>query len=323
MQEAKTYQELLDVLLADSKKTVGIYQRRAKQRQAALSKLKQLEARRLRFEKYQTDMKIPAALRKQIAELEAELLRAEHAPPLAFGDGFGNGEARWKKKALSALFEEADQIKNPPKSLSTTNKAFKIGKAYPGQSFSRAYDGHVWEVLRGHFQPLPRTKGQRTSFKVVAALPEKNEYLQLKERHFTKTLEALLDEAYEVVDELHDELQDAYANMPKGLQGGTVGEARMEAASQLETISGAAPTLPDSVSAISLVHFPALRQSSRSDRADEAAAKLKAASQEIQKYINSGIKLKKAEVAELEECRQQLESRADEIEAVEIPGMFG
>jgi len=51
---------------------------------------------------------------------------------------------------------------------------------------------------------------------------------------FTKTLEGLVDEAYEVLDELKGELQDAYDNMPEGLQGGSVGEARQEAISQLE-----------------------------------------------------------------------------------------
>jgi len=334
MQEASTFQEMLDVLFADSKKTVGIYQRLAKLRhktalsnrphylasiKSAETKLKQLEARRLRFVKYQTDKKIPAALRKQIAELEAELLRAEHAPTY----GFGNGVVRWKKKELAALIEKVDQINNPPKSVSTINTTFKVGKDYPGRAVSRAYDGHVWEVLKGHFQVLPRSKGQRISFKVVEALPEKDEYLQLKERHFTSTIEALVDEAFEVVDELQGELQEAYDNMPVGLQGGAAGEARLEAAGQLESISGDAPTLPDSVSAIRLVHYPALRQSSRGDRAYEAAAKLKAASHEIQKYINSGLKLKKAAVAELEECLQQLESQADEIEGVEFPGMFG
>lgn len=334
VQEAKTFQEMIDVVAAHSKKTVVVYQRLAKQRhKAAISnrphylasikyaetQLKQLETRRLRFEKYQSDKKIPAALRKQIAQAETDLLRSEHTPTY----GFGNSGVRFKKQRLAELFEKADQIKNPPKPLSTTNKSFKSGKDFPGASISRAYDGHVWEVLKSHFQLLPKTKGQRTSFKVIAALPEKDEYLQLKERHFTKTLETLVDEAYGIVDELRGELQDAYESMPEGLQGGAVGEARLEAASQLENISDDAPTLPESVAALRLVHYPSLRQSSRGDRANVAAAMLKAASQAIQNHIGSGTKLKKVEVADLEEYRQQLESHADDIEGVEFPGMFG
>jgi len=146
---------------------------------------------------------------------------------------------------------------------------------------------------------------------------------------FTKTLESLIDEAYEayeayeVLDELKGELQDAYDNMPEGLQGGSVGEARQEAISQLETIADDATTLPDSISAIRIVHYPLLKQSSRSDRAYEAAAKIKAACQEIQKYVSSGVKLKKVDVTELEECREQLENQAGDIEGIEFPGMFG
>ena len=330
--EAKTFHDIIDALVAYETKTLGIYQGLFKQRtkvhlsnrsdylssiKSAETELKQLEVRRLRFDKYQSDKKIPAALRKQIAKLETELLRIEHGP---FWERF---RAKIRKKELAALFEKVEAFRNPPKPLSTTNKAFGVAKAFPGASLTRAYDGYVWEVLRGHFQLLPKVKGQRSSFKVVAALPEKDEYLQLKERHFTKTLAALVDEAYEVLGDLREELQDAYDNMPEGLQGGTVGEARLEAVSQLEEIADESPALPDSASTILLVHYPSLRQSSRADRADEAASKLKAASQEIQKYINSGIKLKKSDVADLEDCRLQLEYQADEIEGIEFPGMFG
>lgn len=71
------------------------------------------------------------------------------------------------------------------------------------------------------------------------------------------------------------------------------------------------------------MHYPLLKQSSRSDRAYEAAAKIKAACQEIQKYVSSGVKLKKVDVTELEECREQLEKQAGDIEGIEFPGMFG
>jgi hypothetical protein len=137
-------------------------------------------------------------------------------------------------------------------------------------------------VLKGHFERLPREKGQRTSFKIVAPLPENAEYLQLKERHFTRSLEALVDNAYGIVDELQGELKDAYDNMPEGLQGSAVREARLDAATKLENVSGDQPVVPQSVSSLRIVHYPSLYQSSRRDRAYEAALMLRAASGAVQ-----------------------------------------
>lgn len=262
------------------------------------STLRKLEARRQRYDLYQGNKKIPTELRKQIAELETAILRDEPGHEV-----YGRKGIRLRKENLAKLYKKAEHVVNPPKPLTTTNKAFRVGKAYPGQSITRTYDGHIWEVLKGHFEELPRAKGQRTSFRIVAALPEKTEYLQLKERHFTQTLETLVDSAYGIVDELHGELQDAYENMPEGLQDSSVGQARSEAAEQLESISDDIPTVTDSVSAIQLVHYPLLRQNSRGDRADEASAILRAASEAIRQFRTKEAKLKKAEAKALDVCR--------------------
>ena len=146
--------------------------------------LKSLEARRQRYEQIQANKRIPDSLRNKIAELETQILRLEPGY-----EAYQRSWIRSLKGELAELLVQVDRLINPPKSLATTNKAFDVGKDYSGQSITRSYDGHVWEVLRGHVERLSRAKGQRTSFKIVAALPEKAEYLQLKERHFTYTLE--------------------------------------------------------------------------------------------------------------------------------------
>jgi len=325
--EAKTFYDLISVITDHHKRSLlkkhGIPRANRQGVETSLrgheSDIKSLEARRQRYDEYQANKKVPAALRKQIAQLESEILRLEYAPP-----SFGGGSVRQRKKELAELLEQVDRLTNPPKPLSTLNKAFKIGKAYPRVSITRAYDGYVWDVLKGHCEELPRAKkGQRISFKIVAALPEKSEYLQLKERHFTKTLDALVDDAYSIVDELQKELEDAYENMPEGLRGSSVGEARAEAASELESISGDQPDVPQLVSSLRIVHYPSLRQSSRGDRADEAANMLRAAVKVVQKYLESGVKLKKAEAKDVAEFVEQLEDHASQIDGVEFPGMFG
>ncbi len=328
MREAKTFHDLVAVIVNDHENVISNLRSAQRwevkrDRPSGLIKsfeieLKRLEARRQRYELYQGNKKIPAELRKDIAKLETEILREEpgHQP-------WERESIRESKKELAELFEQAERLTNPPKPLTTTNKAFQVGKNYPSQSISRTYDGHIWEVLMGHVEQLPRQKGQRTSFRIVAALPEKTEYLQLKERHFTKTLETLVDAAYGIVDELQGELLDAYENMSERSKNGSVGQARSEAAEQLESISGNVPTLPDSVSSIQVVHYPMLRRSTRGGRVDKAAAILRAASEAIRQFRTKEAKLKKAEAKALDVCSQQLEDHADELENIEFPGMFG
>jgi hypothetical protein len=60
--------------------------------------------------------------------------------------------------------------------------------------------------------------------------------------------------------------------MPEGLQESPVDEARAEAAGQLGEISDDQPSVPECVLSLRLVHYPLLHQSSRRDRAREAAA---------------------------------------------------
>ena len=279
--------------------------------------LKSLETRCQRHDQIQANKKIPAILRKKIAELETEILRLEPAY-----DPSGRSCIRDMKGTLAWFLVQVDRLINPPKPLATMNKAFDVGKDYSGQSITRSYDGHVWEVLRGHVERLPRAKGQRTSFKIVAALPEKAEYLQLKERHFTYTLEQLVDDAYGIVDELQGELQEAHEKMPEGLQGSPVGEARSEAADQLGNISDP-PELPPCVSSLRIVHYPSLHQTSRRQRAYEAEEMMQVVAKAIRQYQQGEAKLKKAEAKDLDECCQQLEGNAEELDSVEFPGMFG
>ena len=92
--------------------------------------------------------------------------------------------------------------------------------------------GHHWrEVLQTYVQPAPRTKGQQQQYNVYKALPDKAQYDALLRQVFTKTVEEIVEEAYQMVEDLGSEMQDIFDNTPDSLQGTDVGMAREEAAS--------------------------------------------------------------------------------------------
>lgn len=283
-------------------------------------RIKDLNERLKRNERFHANKSIPAKLLERIETIEWRILRLSFFNEDTSRRGFSVSD---EKRELAVLIERAECLVNPPKPLITINAKFKMGKCYSKRSISGSYDGYVWQVLLGHFEPLEDSRGRHTIVKVVAALPEKSEYLQLKEHRFTCKVDALLAEAYEIVHELQNELQEAYDNMPDGLQDGTVNQARLEAISGLEFVSNDQVELSDDVSTLRCCHFPALRQKSRSDRACEAAAMLRAVSAAIMKRRKKNDGSKKSDVLALQECCEKLDSQAEQLAQIEFPGMFG
>ena len=300
LQDAKSFHEMIDLFEAHGHETT----------------LASLAKRRQRFDSIQGNKKIPAAYRKQFAELEWEILSLEQTH-------HGQDFLRPRKRDLSDLLKRIDRHLNPPKAFAMVNAAYKVGGEYARQSLTRAYDGHVWEVLDGYFESMPRTKGQKGKIKIVASLPEKVEYLQLKQDHFTKTIALLVDEAYEEIADLRDEMQEAFDNTPESLQETEVAQARSEAASQLDIFADDSPSVPESISSVSIILYPSPNQTSRADRAGGVAVMLRDVSQAARQFMAGTAKLKKAELKEIREFCDQLEAHADEIENVEFPGMFG
>jgi len=170
---------------------------------------------------------------------------------------------------------------------------------------------------------MPRVKGQQGKVMVVGQLPEKIEYLQLKQKFYTKRIDLFLDEAYEEIDELRDEMQEAFDNTPESLQDSAVGQARSEAADQLGSIADSPPSVPDVLSELYVLHYPSLNQKSRADQADDAAVMLRDASQAAQKFLDGTVKPKKVDLKAIQEFCDQLEEHANELDNVEFPGMFG
>ena len=333
LEDASSFHEVIDLVEAHEHESIKQCQERLKKRDklSMLARpdnearirgheatLASLAERRQRFDSIQGNKKIPATLRKWAAHLEMRVLILEHKSRL-----FSASSLRSMKKELAKHLKEIDRHLNPPKAFATTDAAYKIGEEYPRQSLTRAYDGHVWQVLEGHFEAAEREKGQRKKVEILAALPDKTEYLQLKQDHFTKTFALLVEDAYEKIADLRDEMQEAFDNTPESLQETEVAQARSEAASQLENIADDSPSVPEPISSLPIIYYPSLSQTSRADRAGDAAAMLRHVAEAARQFMAGAAKLKKAELKEIQEFCGNLEAHADEIEDVTFPGMFG
>lgn len=197
---------------------------------------------------------------------------------------------------------------------------FSVGQVVTKAALVKEYDQHFWEVLGDLIQNLPRKKRERQKYKINKELPSKAVYMALKVKKYTSSVENLIDEAYQVIEELASEMREAYDNMPESLQQGDVGERRNEAADQLENISPNKPDWPSDAPSVDVVFFPHLDTSSRSKRASEAADMLTTAAAELRAYEpeEGDTELKE----QFEQLADQLEEDASDLESVDFPGMY-
>ena len=291
------------------------FEERVREHQA---KVDALVKRRSRFDAVQGNRKIPAHLREMIADVEMEVVQLEQSPSYSSGSLL-----RPRKKHLSELYEQVEHHLAPPQSFATTNSNFHVAQEYSRTSISRAYDGHVWEVLKGHFERTPGPNGKQTKVRIAAALPEKSEYLEHKRRHFTKRLGDLLAAAYDGIAKLQAEMESAFDNTPEGLRDSAIGEARAEAAERLEAVAENLPELPEAFAAIKLTHYPSTARKTRSERAADAADMLRQVAEAIRQHVEASKTLKSPDRKKASEVCDQLDVDVKEIEEIEFPGMFG
>ena len=329
--EAKDFAEMLDMMEAHVDVTIRtmemLLRKRSKPAKASRTnwerqlrssrvELTTLQRKREKFNALQSNRKIPSKLKKRIAELEEEIVHLEH------DWGFPSA-ARNRKKELQEVLVQVEEILNPPKKMKTRNPAFKVKQEYTPQSVIRAYDKHVWMVLGAHFGETPRVKGQARKVVVVASLPMIEEYEEIKQKCFTKSVEALLDDAYLELSELQAEMQDAFDNMPESLQSGGVGQAREETAAQLQDVLDNTAGLPSVVSELKVVHYPKPNAKTRGQRSDEASSKIQTVVNAANELLDSSTKLRASVQKEITDFIAVLEDQINEVEMVNFPGMFG
>lgn len=159
--------------------------------------------------------------------------------------------------------------------------------------------------------------------------------------------------AFSQIEELKDELQSWYDNLPENFQNGDKGSQLQEAIDALESTSE--PDVPDSASDIEVSFSEATGRLSRARRRDNACAAIEAAEQAVRDRIqelsdlvyNEDGKLvidgravepepgedgpsepytedeRDSAITDLEAFADELENARVEWESVEFPGMYG
>lgn len=203
---------------------------------------------------------------------------------------------------------------------------FGYGSIVTSTALHKEYDHYAEQVLSKYLKREPKTaRRERTKYSVLEQTPTKEEYIKLKQEKFKTTVGALVADAFSDIQSLADEMQEAFDNMPEGLQQGDVGTRREEAASALSSIDEV--EVPEEVSDIEVVYYPSLDTSSRSKRAAEAAFQLRAAAEAIREFIDN-FNSQLGDDEEENPCEvdssvaDELESAADDLEGVEFPGMY-
>ena len=155
----------------------------------------------------------------------------------------------------------------------------KAMSAKPGDVITKiavrvVFDPYFERVILGtHLEPLPRA-GRRApiTYRVKAPLPQPEVYRELRNQRFTTPLEDLLSAAQSEVETLAGELRDWHGNLPDGINNSDKAGEIDEAASTLENLSF--PDVPDALTAIKVLHLPALEQDSRPKRNAEVVSML-------------------------------------------------
>lgn len=157
------------------------------------------------------------------------------------------------------------------------------------------------------------------------------------------SVDSAVSEAFSMAEELKDELQSWYDNLPEAFQNGSKGEALQEAIGNLENAQQ--PEVPNDIASHSVSYTEAPRRASRRDRLQVCidlleqsaeAARTLATDLEDLKYDDDGQRIDDANpdapdtederdnlVQELQTFADECESATSDWESVEFPGMYG
>jgi len=215
----------------------------------------------------------------------------------------------------------ASEYRHPIKQ--ETSIMLRTGEEVGIAKLRKLYDPHVFQVLRGRFEELPRQRKQQRRYKVRQDTPTKEEYLRMKAEHFSTTVETLMADAYGEITSLAEEMREWHDNMPENLQDGDVGSRVSEAADSLENVDE--QSYPEELPEIKTVFYPSIDCSSRSDRACEAASQLRSAAEVMREWLEEEDQatLPEDDRTAISQLADEIEGHADDLEAVEFPTMFG
>lgn len=138
----------------------------------------------------------------------------------------------------------------------------------------------------------------------------------------TLTIADAISEAMGEIQSLAEEMREAYDNTPESLQQSGVGEARGEAADNLENVNE--PDVPAEIEKIEVKwsYFPLKARASRRERRDEAVSTLNVVMEHLDEIINDD-KEEQEQRDAAESLRDDIDNVISEVESVEFPGMYG
>ncbi len=184
------------------------------------------------------------------------------------------------------------------------DKKFKVGAVVTELILKRTYMKCAIRILEPDFvTPLPRARKQRQKYKIIKALPQHQDYLELRKTKFTTTVGELVENAMSELECLKDELQEWYDNLPEAFQSGDKGETLQSTIQELEGLS--APDISPEHAALKVLFVPD-ETGSRSARCAEARRMLEEAAEAIRQN----------------ETADEIDEIASAIECLEFPGMY-
>lgn len=128
--------------------------------------------------------------------------------------------------------------------------------------------------------------------------------------------------SFGVIEELAEEMREAYDNTPESLQNSGAGEARGEAADALESISDPSDDISEYASQNDVTYTEpvAKRKDSRATRLNNGLVSAYAAMEVLEALEGQG---SEDEQSEVESAIEAIQTMIDEAEGVTFPGMFG
>jgi hypothetical protein len=213
---------------------------------------------------------------------------------------------------------------------------FPVGMIVGSAQLTKTYDGYFTQLISNRLERQKAEKGKPTKkgrerrlptkYKIIAQLPDMNEYITLKTERFTVSVRTLIEDANAEVEELKDEMRTWYDNLTEGLQNTDRGQRVDESANSLENIT--TPEIDDRILSLVLdnittYYLTPLKVGSRADRAIDAASKYRAAKEAIEDWMEEH-KPKKLSVDwdSLKSLADECDGPADDLEDIDFPGMY-
>lgn len=172
--------------------------------------------------------------------------------------------------------------------------------------------------------------GDNKRVKVLGTIPTVEEFKAMKaadeQERFSYTIGGLISDAFSEAEELKDELQNWYDNLPENFQNGSKGDTLQDAISYFDSLSQ--PDVPEFIENLKTIYHPPKhrRHVSRADRCSEAIDKLETAKSELEAYIEEHDDGKDETADKNDEAQNladELDNAISELQSVEFPSMFG